>query len=1282
MATPARLQPQKPFVSPKPNSIDLNFPSSNCQASPLTQIFRSNSTTTNSQMRVKPSSQKPPRPSPNRTPSSGGKKIAATPSPLPPLRQKNGESTTPYAVSPSTQSDAFGTPSLHDQIPITYSAVKTPGSNPIIIQPENSPSASEKRQLAREQDPAVLASFFKSRSAKMLSPLGDPSKKRARNITTVDVNVNPLAKTQEEASEIPSNTPIDTVLNVPFSLSYGFEETLEVDLGCRASRVPLPYAINVFTFDLDGSIKPRSARLERDPDGKASMLVEPIASETVFSPVPDEDVDQTIPISDALEEASIVFWAAPDAHAEGGCDRFVLTVTDQNGEEYETQVEIHVRKTEPLIAVETQDEAPDVSRTETFIDFPTGSKFSEKSIKIWNNTEGGAPLLLNVLIRDVASGVFSIGRTSDDVDLCIPMYILSGDFCTFSAKFELIPEAAVDHEYYGFALIKYATILPSAVSPEDDAELYHAYDHVLNFTASSEIAEGAYEIAPPLDPEADELQEHQFCHPESILHPDVNCPLEYCSDSILRESTLASSYGGENSIAPSDSFSEDPGSAKSNGSKSQKVENVDVEPLPIHVSANAVEDVLACVSGQPEEHCRVFLHQPPKWVPGRDNKENTTFANRSSGRGTTGMKSNSSVAGSYKNLSVKDRKDLRSGGRSYVSSQMADRLMKTPKREVKGQKAVNEKDGMSSFSSIPNTSGDLQRSEALPVDNRLSGGSVMEKMRMKETNSAECENDLESTGASGSQPLSNHETFASLTNQIASSSADMTNATERSSELKFERRESPSAFEYGVRQGIKSPIRTSHQSFTTAASAEDNRKFFGLRRLAKNRKPKIKMPRSIRENGVRVRATCGSALLPLYNASSSSIHVNIEIKKYPGSNAAAKANHRMLALEPQQRMNVVLTRMSSNEGPLRIIVTGYLRGPIKLSTVYHVPLFVEESHNRVPAATGFAVDRPTITFYKAQSRFQYQSLRVLNGTFRSVPYKVWLADWKDTKGAYGDSVLKIISRTTGTVDGRKCLTVKLKFDSNHPAQYYRQMLYISMDNSTDKVPIFAYTGCSSILISLTDNGLFRAKNHGNRSGFIVLSGPEVDALDNNTEKLVLLPKEEKDLVPPYGSGTFIYTGDEIARSRFCRAVSVLPNAKREAGEEMSLFLGTFDREQESRRKEHLLWNRDTKHSLHYAGRLLGNNIRRYKYDPNQKRVISDSKGKNDCGWQASIDADGYVHIENYDTEKFLKFKCKGAEPNRGVIPPLGDAKLAAFLENVEVFARGSCMELFNERRFA
>ncbi|PXF44919.1 hypothetical protein BWQ96_05283 [Gracilariopsis chorda] len=1329
ITTPAQLYPtHRPFVSPQPRSSPH---------SSIAHIFRNNSASANAQLLVKPSHLKPPLPSPARTPSTNANStVVATPSPASALRLRNAHPNTLYTPSPSPNSEAFVSPSVNNQIPATFSAVKTPGANPIITHEEDSPSASVKKQIATSQDPQVLASFFKLRSAKFLSPLGkNHPKKSHRNLAHVDVNANPLACTDQQAASIPTAVQPDTVLNVPFSMSFGFEETLDIQLGCRASRVPLPYAINVFTYDLHGSIKPCTARLERDPDHHPTTLVDFISCDVLFAPAYDHDNEHdhdelNSQSENVVEEACLIFWAAPDAHLDKGHDTFVLTVTDYNGQEYETKVDIHVTKTEPLIAVHTDDEPADISRTETTIEFLPHQSSLEKSVTVWNKTAGEAPLLLNVVMQDCAAGAFSIRQHPDEETLCIPMYIPAGESCSFSARFNLTPDIQGEHECYGIGLVKFATILPSSVSPEDDAELYHSYDHVLNFVGYSTVTENPDQLKEQFSPpDHDDLQEHQFCHPEAHLHPAQSCPLEdvatyFPSDasqpnsadrSILDSVRDCIRKGTElkmPQLVPRDNVHE-------------KEACVRAEPLPILVSPDAVEPLPEGVSEQPAEYCRMFLHQAPKWTAGQDLPNNqVTRVTRYDKQRPEGKASSKKLEdnqdGRHKpppieNLKISEngtekqtpseakvvRKDPSteeqnegpSSSETRVDGQLEEDRLHATAVQAKTSPAVSADESQPTLQPQPRNA---LESETMPHTNTQTEEEVHGK-RISHANSPDTHHPaneghvvkngsridrippLERTKLPDRLCVKNRVSTAPRKKAPSLSATSV--GTERT--VKFQRR-SATAFENEAREAeeVKSPeedaVGLSHHSFGTTQSA-GNRLPYVLKRLVKNRKPKIKMPRSVRENGVRILSNCGSAILPLFNATSSPVTVTFELKRYPGSETAAIVSQSMLVLEPQQRTKVVITRLSAKQGHLRIIIASYLRGAVKLSTVYHVPLYLEACRNRLPAATGFAVDRPTITFYNSNSRYQTCSLRVLNGTYGSVPFKVWIGGGKNADNDNG-TVFQIISPTEGTVEGRKCVTVEVRFNSSHPVQYYRRMLYISMANNTDKIPIFAYTGSSSVRLSVLDGGIFRAENLGTRSGFVVLSGPEVHSEDNVTEKIVLKPNEKRDLVSPYGSGTIMYTGDEIARSRFCRAVRLSQDARNEVDDEMVLFLGGFNGEENARTTEGLHWPRDTRHSLHYAGRLLGNCIRRYRYDPEQGHIITDRRSTDDSGWQASIDANGYVHIENYDSENKLKFSCKGAEPTVGVIPPLGDAKLAAFVEQVQIFARGTSVELYNQPR--
>lgn len=1016
-----------------------------------------------------------------------------------------------------------------------------------------------------------------------------------------------------------------------------------------------------------------------------------------------------------------------------GHDTFVLTVTDYDGVDYETKVQIHLTKTEPLIAVETDDEPADVSRTETTIEFLRSKSSSEKKITVWNKTAGDAPLLLNVVMDDCAAGAFSLQQHPAEQTPCIPMFIPAGESCSFTARFQLTPDIEGEPEYYGTGLVKFATILPSSVSPDDDAELYHAYDHVLNFVGYSTATEHPQQLEQRLSsPRYDNLQEHHFCQPEAEMHPNQCCPVE--DFGAYRPSEISLTRSADHSILDSVRESMRKGDRisipKLGPTHVLREDEVCVraELLPILASPGAVQVLPEGVSEKPDDYCQMFLHQAPKWTPGQDLPQNqVTGVTRCEKQGAERRTNTEHLTSSHdglhelppiENLNVSGDgagKPAQSEAKAVESDQIERHLdseiiangqvdgdrLPTIAAEAKTVPAVSSDESKPALESHakrapeskmpPNTNALAREGHERRVSQAQSPGTSHPPDKGHADNSGAKPNrsPLERTklpdrlcvrNRASAVPSVRNRTSAVPRNNILSPSASST-GTERT--VKFHR-QSGTLFENEAQEseGVKSPgqdtVALSHRSFGTTQSAGDRLPNV-LKRLVKSRKPKIKMPRSVRENGVRIRSNSGSAILPLFNATSSPITVTFELKKYPSSKTAAIISQNMLVLEPQQRTKVVITRLSAKQGHMRIIIASYLRGAVKLSTVYHVPLYLEACRNRLPAATGFAVDRPTITFYNSNSQYQTCSLRVLNGTYGSVPFKVWIGGEK-TSDKDKAAVFQIISHTKGTVEGRKSITVQVRFNSSHPVQHYRRMLYISMANNTDKIPIFAYTGSSSVRLSLLEGGMFRAENLGVRSGFVVLSGPEVHSEDNVTEKIVLKPNEKKDLISPYGSGTIMYTGDEIARSRFCRAVRLSPDARNEVGDEMVLFLGDFKGEEGARTTEGLHWPRDTRHSLHYAGRLLGNSIRRYRYDPDQGHIIADRRSTDDVGWQASVDANGYVHIQNYDRENKLKFSCKGAEPSSGLIPPLGDAKLAAFVEQVQILARGTRVDLYNHQR--
>lgn len=435
--------------------------------------------------------------------------------------------------------------------------------------------------------------------------------------------------------------------------------------------------------------------------------------------------------------------------------------------------------------------------------------------------------------------------------------------------------------------------------------------------------------------------------------------------------------------------------------------------------------------------------------------------------------------------------------------------------------------------------------------------------------------------------------------------------------------------------------------------------------------PKLKMPRKVLQRGLRIKPKSGSTLLPIYNDTSSSLNVHVSVKKSLLSKPAVTLETTFVAIRSGQSLDLKINRAKAEKGEAVVVLECVTTGETKsASTIYNVPLKVEAAERRVPTVQGFAVDRPTLTFHNPKGSARICQVRILNGTQTAAKFKVWIGDDENQQShmVNGESIFTILSDSKGVIQPGKHISVLVSFDCEAGNSCYRQDLNVSVAGRVDNIPMFGYSGASDLKLSLTKGGLVRVRNVGNRSGFVVLTGPEIESESNEVERVIVQPGTAREFQLPYGTGTTIYTGDEIARSRMCRALSLFDPER--GGEDEGLFTGKFEGSEDARKREKLNWKKDNRYTLHYAGRLLDSNVVRYELDPVELKIVrfDENQREADVNWQATID-DGYVHIENYDPKRRLKFRAYGAEPAYGTVPPLGDAKLAAFTDVVRVKGR-------------
>lgn len=321
-----------------------------------------------------------------------------------------------------------------------------------------------------------MARKFRLRSAHLSSPMFNYEKRlaRHRDFRNVhpEVRVNPMANSEEDAAKVPQEVVPQVCAELMFSSRDGFTEGVDFDLGCRAVRVPLPYAICIRVSDMEGDICPVSARIELNPDQVSSMLISMISAYATFEKGEDDEGRSV------YEDVVLTFWGAPDTYAKECTASFVVTVTDTNDESYETTFCVTAHSVEPVVAVECPNAKSKVQKNDTHVTFTAG-KTGEESITVWNETEGNAPLLLNVLIRDSAKGIFSIGRRSDDSSICFAATLPSASSFSFVVRFDLSYAQLKQSSYYGCVLIKLANMLPKRTRTWGDRDLHWTYDHVL-----------------------------------------------------------------------------------------------------------------------------------------------------------------------------------------------------------------------------------------------------------------------------------------------------------------------------------------------------------------------------------------------------------------------------------------------------------------------------------------------------------------------------------------------------------------------------------------------------------------------------------------------------------------------------------------------------------------------------------------------------------------------------------------------------------------------------------
>lgn len=1193
--------------------------------------------------------------------------------------------------------------------------------------------------------------------------------KLSQDLTSPVFRVNPLATNATEAASLPPKISPISIANLQFSLVSAFgNQPFIVDLGSRAARVPLPYAICLTLSDVDGPLRPLSARLERILEPRPTLFVGVISGNLDLSRT-SEPMNSLTPQQCALTENILTFWAAPDSFEPNGFARLLLTVTDHDYNDYEVPIDIKAIPVSPSISVQAPGYPHRQLRTETNLTFKEHDKESDVLITVWNETDNDSPLLVNAVVEESCGGAFSIGESYKDSKICVPLIIEGGKSRTFYARFEMKPELTIRKCYYGSVLVKYATALPAEGTPGQDQELHQFYDHVLNLRAEGG-EKLCQEQCSPLWKNSDtsrrilmddecvcsDMEEHcdraciLFEEPEILGRgalPESNIPF----DSVLRMSDPLRVPQGSaipEQLTFERSCSSDDASSKLTHTKGAEAplnltDGLLADSVPNVPSLNAVV-VDHSVSDSSKKVHKYDKHTDRKSacdITGFPDKDQLPSPSGSHVSTESTSLASSRVPGALvgpDEASLCDvsmlaevstlirESEAKNGGSQFdlhtelpasdFSEFDANALTKCGSQgnDISNPRALPTHLSADSASlNVCRSESLLQQKSGIDYTGTQNGSDAFTSSigTYCQEKSAQCNGFVQSSEDSkksiGLKDLdsflnepgenSGHGVKDVISHELSDGEQEPTvrdytwnsgwkigsdsrycDDTVRAKQDVPEREisvQSPWNLA-GPAPNLNGPEVSHVCGDNTAAELET-----ATETLTAVKRPKLKMPRRIREGGIVVEANSGSVEFPVLNAGSEVVEVTIFVERVKGNGddeCHVNVTPNYVVLAAQGTAILTMTRISAQGGEYHVLLRGSTLGPQPKKRSYRIPVHVVPSAVRLESPEEFAVDRPTMSFYNPTNEGREWNIRIRNGTQRAARYNAWIGQGcGELLNSNGNPAFQIIGSASGSIDPQKFARVRVEFVGGEGVQHFHGRLYFNVGSQQDFIPLFGYVGGSDIRLMTNDLGYVIVQNVGERAGFVVMTGPECDPVHDQSVRAVLAPKEEREFVAPYGTGSVVYTGDEIARTRACRAEKIERTRADRAYESSSceigdnIFEGEFDGEDAAMQAEMLDWAAEDRFSMFYSGRLFDYAVHRYLFDLNNDETIRFMEtSRTGCGGWSAVSKDGFVHIENLNVAKELSFEATGAEPCKGVIGAFGDAMLAPFREVVEVRAEG------------
>ena len=435
---------------------------------------------------------------------------------------------------------------------------------------------------------------------------------------------------------------------------------------------------------------------------------------------------------------------------------------------------------------------------------------------------------------------------------------------------------------------------------------------------------------------------------------------------------------------------------------------------------------------------------------------------------------------------------------------------------------------------------------------------------------------------------------------------------------------------------------------------------------------KIRMTKAVRENGLIMKSDSKYTTVAMQNACEYRVEVVLKVTGKAASLIFVET--KRITIEPHGKAKVRLVRNSfkSGDGVVEIFAHPIDEDISAVGRQYRLTLSVKAAvEAKRPSSSAnhtgrIRLDRPTLSFYKPVGKACIGSMRVLNqlnapATIRACVRDVTEMQTPRSKQLSGPKHIPFECDTKEEiVRPGNMYFINVQFNSKtdgERAAHYHGALDVLANSRRDTVPLFGYVGNSEMTCEPVP-GYMRVRNTGARAGYVI------------AEKYGCVVEAHSEKMMPIGPdwNGHLRTGDEIARSRlkYAAELSVLSPPEMSA---LKPYLRTMEGELEVREMEDLNWEECEPISLTYAGRLFELDAFVAQYN-NQTGVFEEDKQDVSKQWRAYFDKEGRARVANGSASETLSFRVRGAVPNFGKLPELGDAVLEQCADVVRVEARG------------